>query len=591
VPGFEGPKPGEHPRLFFRRADLPRLKQRAATPEGQYILKRLRRLLDGGGGDTLPDMNPSKGSGGLFKKEVTEDDGCKSFPGRGAMTLWHPAGFGFLWQITGDKKYAELGKQCTQAILDGTRCVDARYAWINANGALRAGPSLGAMAMAYDLCYDGWDESFRLKVAKALEQGPGGSHPFPLEGLVRGARLHPGSNHWGCQIGGGALACLALQNDPGIDNARIQGLLAESRKALLRQVTEGFGDGGEFWEGKGTGGIGSDTALIPAVQAWRIAGGLDFAAPRPNYSAILMNKVHDLVSIKGTPHYVVGHGGGYCNPLFTSAGMQIGVDFSKASGAALLLAIVGPQPQGSTSVSAGGKTIHIYRHGVAGRGIFVTSTSSPARAARLAALLAVLVTSIAGESSPTPPKRTYAFDGTMPREVLESYLARSINMLGMEGSKGLDDDMHQMQLRPVNVKDNPEECILKLGYGDTLYRRSRGGVTPSGWSCTALPYYIQFDNGYSIGKAGQDTGFPHAWGSCEIDWFARQTPEYRARWLEYAHRWIRENDPAGYLQMPGRAPLADPPRAGTYFLANDPSPRCPKGGYGLEAAIRRCWSD
>jgi hypothetical protein len=33
-------------------------------------------------------------------------------------------------------------------------------------------PSLGAVAMGYDLCYDGWDEAFRLKVAKAIQLGP-----------------------------------------------------------------------------------------------------------------------------------------------------------------------------------------------------------------------------------------------------------------------------------------------------------------------------------------------------------------------------------------------------------------------------------
>ena len=34
VPGFTAPEPGEHPRLFFRKADLPEIKGRAATPEG-----------------------------------------------------------------------------------------------------------------------------------------------------------------------------------------------------------------------------------------------------------------------------------------------------------------------------------------------------------------------------------------------------------------------------------------------------------------------------------------------------------------------------------------------------------------------------
>ena len=140
--------------------------------------------------------------------------------------------------------------------------------------------------MAYDFCYDGWDDEFRRKVAKAIEKGTGGDRAFPLEGLVKAARLGVKSNHGGCQIGGGALAVLALWNDPGIDNARIEKLMEESKAAIIKQFTQGFGDGGMFWEGKGPGGIASDTALIPAIQAWRVAGGQDFVTPRPNIPAV-----------------------------------------------------------------------------------------------------------------------------------------------------------------------------------------------------------------------------------------------------------------------------------------------------------------
>ena len=54
VEGWGPPQPGEHPRLFFRRSDLPALEERARTPEGQAILKRLRFLLNGGDGETMP---------------------------------------------------------------------------------------------------------------------------------------------------------------------------------------------------------------------------------------------------------------------------------------------------------------------------------------------------------------------------------------------------------------------------------------------------------------------------------------------------------------------------------------------------------
>jgi hypothetical protein len=38
APGWKTPASGEHPRLFFRKGDLPALKKRAASPEGKAIL-------------------------------------------------------------------------------------------------------------------------------------------------------------------------------------------------------------------------------------------------------------------------------------------------------------------------------------------------------------------------------------------------------------------------------------------------------------------------------------------------------------------------------------------------------------------------
>src|SRR5438045_145525 len=81
VSGWVKPTPGEHPRLLFRKADLPELKKRAGTPQGKAILKRLRFLLDGKNGDTLlPPDQPAQ------------------TPGR--FTIGHTAGYGLLYQLT-----------------------------------------------------------------------------------------------------------------------------------------------------------------------------------------------------------------------------------------------------------------------------------------------------------------------------------------------------------------------------------------------------------------------------------------------------------------------------------------------------------
>jgi hypothetical protein len=150
-------------------------------------------------------------------------------------------------------------------------------------------------------------------------------------------------------------------------------------------------------------------------------------------------------------------------------------------------------------------------------------------------------------------------------------------------------DYHNMVLRPKDVVGSPEKCVLEMGYGDTIWGRSAGGITPSGWPCDHLPYQAEIDNGYSPGKAGQNTGFPYAWGSIEIDWFARQSEEYRNEWLRYAWNWIRKNDPNGYLQMQGSKCLnPQDVRGKTWYFANTKSKTCPDG-FNQEETIKTIW--
>jgi len=293
VAGFQAPVAGEHPRLFFRKSDLPEIKKRAQTPEGQVIVKRLGLLLNGKDGKTLPEILPEVGIGAQVEHGK-------------ALTLWHPAGYGMMYHLTGDKLYADLGKEAMKHIFTDTGDIDGRYSFVkNSNKNycdLRAGGAIGAVAMGYDLCYDGWDEAFRTEVVMALQKGPAG---FPLENLAKGGNKNPRSNHWGAQIGGSALAMLAISKDTGVDQAKIEALMEESKLNMIRQVTQGFGDGGMYSEGQGPGGIASDTAFIPAIQAWRVAGGQDFVSPRPNVAAITMLKVHELLRINGEPWYPI----------------------------------------------------------------------------------------------------------------------------------------------------------------------------------------------------------------------------------------------------------------------------------------------
>jgi hypothetical protein len=317
VPDFVAPAPGEHPRLFFRKKDVDALKERARTPEGKRILDRLRELL--GGGEAMPSaFNPNRGP---------QKDGAGDFHATAAVgktyTLWHGAGFGFLYQLTGDARYAGLGRACVEKALDGQRDRDNRYSFKDPAGALRAGPSLGAVAMAYDLCYDGWDDAFRRRVAQAIATYNEGKF-MSLEELAAGSRHKPESNHWGCQVGGALLALLAVQGDPGVDDARVAKLLDTAGKNIVRNVTQGFGDGGYFWEHAGPGQISSDTAFLPAVQAMKVAGGRDYIDPRPNVPMVTMIRVYELIRKGDGYAYPLRHPSSYGTQAFERDGLSRG---------------------------------------------------------------------------------------------------------------------------------------------------------------------------------------------------------------------------------------------------------------------------
>lgn len=351
VDGFKPPAPGEHPRLFFRKSDIPTLRQRANTPEGKVIVQRLRTLLNGSDGQSLPAIvNASekayagnKAAAAKSADDLINDDNVKTPTPEakkgelppGSYTLWHGAGYGMLYQLTGEQKYADLGAKAVEMALNGQRDRDDRYSFRKPGGALRAGPSVGAIAMAYDLCYDGWKPDFRQKVAQELLNYNEGQW-MSLEQLALGKRHGPHSNHWGPQIGGGALALLAIKGDPGSDDAKVNKLLEANAKTMVRHMTEGFGDGGYFQEHAGPGQIASDTAFIPAVQAWKTAGGLDFINPRPHISAVTLVRCYELLPAgNGKSTYMLRHPSSYGSGKFPDDrnGLSRGGQFAQGFGA------------------------------------------------------------------------------------------------------------------------------------------------------------------------------------------------------------------------------------------------------------------
>jgi len=144
----------------------------------------------------------------------------------------------------------------------------------------------------------------------------------------------------------------------------------------------------------------------------------------------------------------------------------------------------------------------------------------------------------------------------------------------------------------METPDKPQEAVLKVGFSDGIYGRSKGGIAPSGWTCEHLPYIVELDNyGRSRhpGQANAKGEFLWVWGYDEITWFAHQPREYRAKWLQYAWEWLRDTDTNAHLQMPGSRILSPgKPDAPRWYWANTRSDACP-AGFNTEETIKELW--
>jgi hypothetical protein len=160
-------------------------------------------------------------------------------------------------------------------------------------------------------------------------------------------------------------------------------------------------------------------------------------------------------------------------------------------------------------------------------------------------------------------------------------------------------DFHSFPLRPKEVADSPQKAVLEIGHSDGLYGRSKGGITPSGWTCEHLPFLVEFDNfggTRTPGQATQSKGSSiFTWGYDEITWLSQQPETYRNEWLRYAWNWLKEHDRDGFLEMPGgrmitNGPAGPDPEGGRlrWYFANTKSAACPTG-FSQEETIKAIW--
>ena len=151
-------------------------------------------------------------------------------------------------------------------------------------------------------------------------------------------------------------------------------------------------------------------------------------------------------------------------------------------------------------------------------------------------------------------------------------------------------DFNSFPLRIKEIPEKPYEGILEVNYLDALYNKSKGCISPSGWSCEHLPYLVEFDNfgrSKETNVANLESHF--IWGWDEISWFSLQPEEYRNEWLRYAYNWIKETDPNGHLEMPGCRMITCPNESDGSYRANTKSENCPIG-YSQEEVIKDIFS-
>jgi hypothetical protein len=152
--------------------------------------------------------------------------------------------------------------------------------------------------------------------------------------------------------------------------------------------------------------------------------------------------------------------------------------------------------------------------------------------------------------------------------------------------------MFDVNAFPMRVEQTGTACcngLLRVGYSDALYGKSKGGITPSGWSCAFLPWLAEFDNFGGRTPGVSSTGSIFIWGYDEITFIALKPLPERSAWIRYAKNWMVANDSSAHLIMPGSRCLVNGPASSPrWYWSNKKSTACPNG-FDTEDSIKAIW--
>ncbi|OZH54136.1 hypothetical protein AFK68_12830 [Hydrocoleum sp. CS-953] len=237
IPNHTPISPREHPRLIFRQNQLPELREKAKTQKGQAILAQL-------------------------EKSLQQKIYYEAFVPNGG---YHAAGHCFLSLLNDDPQAAETAWQIVEKSLNnpGPRL-------------LEHAPIVAGVALAYDLCYNAWDEQRVQKITDWLAQ-----QTKILIAGTRGKGWNPTawSNWSGRARSAAGLAALAILYKPEqffSEPTDVRRLLKIAERNIERYLETAVGDRSFGTEGDLYSIEPWILALLPFFQAYENVFGHNF---------------------------------------------------------------------------------------------------------------------------------------------------------------------------------------------------------------------------------------------------------------------------------------------------------------------------
>ncbi|MFH1071700.1 MAG: hypothetical protein V1794_18935 [Candidatus Glassbacteria bacterium] len=202
----------QHPRLYFSTSDLPALRQ-AAGGAKKLQFQRLRAW-----GELNLDKLPPRDIG---TSEIRHETAFSTI-----------ASYGFLYQITGEKKYLAAGRRWLEALLDTPTASEGNY---------HIGIFAASLAQGYDLFYAGLEPSFRKqllqKTIEVLKEARYGADHYWWGGI------YTHHDFW-IPIAGMGLAAICLADEYEDADTVLSFCVGELSRAMAL-----LGDRGYFPEG------------------------------------------------------------------------------------------------------------------------------------------------------------------------------------------------------------------------------------------------------------------------------------------------------------------------------------------------------